>query len=213
MYKKLIFSFLFFSIFLFSCATQNEMEVKTIQIGPQTATCDAGVMVKECLQVKWTEEQRDWELFYNNIIDFEYEPGYLYTLVVKIEEIENPPADASSLRYHLVEQLDKQAICPKHLSKEEVISLLKAEGLILQPKEVSEEEIAKTPSYQPKATFLAEECRWIVKSSTYGPVTYEGDCANTNGCTPELILSIEVHAQTGEVIGGQEERKLHPNYE
>lgn len=204
---------MFCSLFLFSCATQSEMEEKTIIIGPETSICDVGAMKKECLQVKWTEDQSEWELFYNDITDFEYESGYLYTLVVKVEEIENPPADASSLRYHLVEQLDRQAICPKHLTKEEVISLLKSDGLILKPRDVSEEEIARTPSYQPKARFLAEECLWIIKSSTYGPVTYEGDCANTNGCTPELILSVEVHAQTGEVLGGQEERKLHPNYE
>lgn len=212
-YKSFLFPIILCYIFLSSCAIQKNNMVKTIYIGPETLSCSAGVMQKECLQVKWSKEQKEWEFFYHDIADFDYELGYIYTLSVEVNEVENPPADASSLSYRLVKLLDKKAVCTSHLSKEEVLSKLKTEGLLLQPKGISEEEIARTPSYQPKATFYAEQCIWEVKSSTYEPVTYEGNCAATNGCTPEIILTLEVHAKTGEILNKQEERKLHPNYE
>nr|WP_317207113.1 DUF4377 domain-containing protein [Chryseobacterium arthrosphaerae] len=58
------------------------------------------------MQVK--EKASDsWENFYSNIEGFTYEPGYEYVLKVKTEKIANPPADASSIKYTLVEQVSK----------------------------------------------------------------------------------------------------------
>src|SRR5699024_386118 len=131
-------SFLLFSIlpllFLTSCAPKNstdmnqtmnkDIEKQIIIIGPETVTCDAGVMKKQCLQVKWKEDQEDWELFYNNIIGFEYETGYIYKLLVEVKQIKNPPADASSLAYRLIKELDKKELQSDNLTKEEVILIL-----------------------------------------------------------------------------------------
>ncbi|MGB8666505.1 MAG: DUF4377 domain-containing protein, partial [Serratia inhibens] len=39
-----------------------------------------------------------------------FEPGYRYRLKVKVTQAENVPADASSLRYTLVEQLEKKKV-------------------------------------------------------------------------------------------------------
>lgn len=59
-----------------------------------------------CLQVK--ENPADnWSFFYSGIEGFDYEPGYEYVLKVKTEEIENPPADGSSTRFILQEQVSK----------------------------------------------------------------------------------------------------------
>ena len=37
-----------------------------------------------------------YQLFYGTIDGFEYEEGYEYELVVHVEQVENPPADAST---------------------------------------------------------------------------------------------------------------------
>ena len=53
----------------------------------------------------------NWEYFYyvDSIEGFTYEPGYVYSLIVKKTEIENPPADGSSIRYELVRVVSKEA--------------------------------------------------------------------------------------------------------
>lgn len=208
---------LFFSFILNSCVIQkspNKQDKKQIIIlGPETMTCDAGVMLKKCYQVKWTEEQENWELFYNEIHGFTFEPGYLYKLLVSIESIPNPPVDASSLKYRLIKTLEKEEVCENSISESEVLQFLKDNDLLLYPKGVSESEIALTPSYQPKLTFNAATCLWTVVSRTYESATQEGDCANTNGCTPEIRLTVEVNAQTKEIVTQKEQRILHPNYE
>jgi len=49
----------------------------------------------------------EWQNFYDQIEGFEWEPGYTYELRVAVHQVENPPADASSLRYELIEVVDK----------------------------------------------------------------------------------------------------------
>ena len=44
----------------------------------------------------------NWNRFYNGIAGFDYVPGKIYDLSVKVEKIKNPPADGSSLRYTLI---------------------------------------------------------------------------------------------------------------
>lgn len=208
---------LFCSFILNSCVIQKPTNIQdkkqVLIIGPETKTCDAGVMLKDCYQVKWTEDQKDWEYFYNEIEGFTFELGYLYKLLVSVETISNPPADASSLKYKLIRVLEKEGVCESSISKLEILQFLKEKDLLLYPKGVSESEIARIPSYQPKATYNATTCSWTVVSRTYDSVTHEGDCANTNGCTPEIRLTVKVNAQTKEIVNQKEERILHPNYE
>ena len=201
-------------IFLSSCVIQKPMNNKQIIIlGPKKVTCDAEIMQKECYQVKWTEDQDDWEYIYNEIEGFTYEPGYVYKLFVSKKVIDNPPTDASSLQFSLIRVLEKEAVCKNPVTKAEVLKLLKQKDLLLFPKGVSKSEIAKTPSYQPKATFDFTNCIWTVSSSSYEPVTYDGNCANTNGCTPEIRLTVKVNAKTLAIIDQKKKRILHPNYE
>jgi heat shock protein HslJ len=60
----------------------------------------------ECYQVK-EDPDAEWQLFYDQIEGFEWEPGYTYELRVAVHQVENPPADASSLSYELIEVVDK----------------------------------------------------------------------------------------------------------
>ena len=79
---------------------------KTLIIGAETLDCSSGAGRMKCMQVKENTSD-NWTNFYSNIEGFTYEPGYEYVLKVKTEKIANPPADASSIKYTLVEQVSK----------------------------------------------------------------------------------------------------------
>src|SRR5690606_5447436 len=52
----------------------------------------------------------NWTKFYTNIEGFDYVPGKIYNLSVMIEQINNPPADGSSLKYTLLEVTSTQEV-------------------------------------------------------------------------------------------------------
>lgn len=83
----------------------DSVGVKTLYVDSKLVDC-VGVEARKCLRVRETPEQA-WELFYDEIHGFTFEPGYVYTLRVSVEAVDNPPADASSLRYELIEVIDK----------------------------------------------------------------------------------------------------------
>ena len=74
-------------------------------IGPERVECE-GVAPMMCLQVAESEDG-DYQLFYDTIEGFDYEGGTSYVIDVSITEVENPPADASSLQYTLVEIVEE----------------------------------------------------------------------------------------------------------
>lgn len=90
---------------LFSCATtkQPSQSTKTLTIGSQKVDC-TGVGPQKCLQVKENESE-EWTNFYGSIEGFDYKEGNVYQIEVAVTEVENPPADASSLNYKLVKIL------------------------------------------------------------------------------------------------------------
>ena len=73
-----------------------------------TVQCE-GVAPMTCLQVQESEspEPGKWGNFYSRIEGFTFEAGYLYKLRVRKEMLEDVPADASSIRYVLVDVLEK----------------------------------------------------------------------------------------------------------
>jgi len=52
-------------------------------------------------------DNQKWENFYSPIEGFNFEEGYLKKIEVKEEKVENVPADASSIKYVLVKELEK----------------------------------------------------------------------------------------------------------
>lgn len=52
----------------------------------------------------------NWTKFYSTIEGFDYQPGTIYNLSVKAEPIDNPPADASSIKYTLLEIQSTQEV-------------------------------------------------------------------------------------------------------
>jgi heat shock protein HslJ len=101
-------------LLLFACSPESDkMMTGTIQtywINSLKVPC-TGVGPQSCLQVKkgTDPEAEDWQLFYDSIEGFAYEPGYRYEL--RVREIEKPanqtPADASSISYTLEEMVSK----------------------------------------------------------------------------------------------------------
>ncbi|MFT4973255.1 MAG: heat shock protein HslJ [Paraglaciecola sp.] len=90
---------------LLSCATQNnnttEKKSETLWVNSLIVPCTR-VAPMNCLQVQKGKTLKDngWEFFYDNIKGFDYQAGYIYKLLVNIEELKpgNIPADASSLK-------------------------------------------------------------------------------------------------------------------
>jgi heat shock protein HslJ len=110
------------AILLSACAVspasnQPPAVEKTVFVGPQLVDC-TGVAPQKCLQVK--ENQADeYSLFYGAIEGFDFQEGNEYTLVVREEQVENPPADASNVRWILVKELSKTpvSVAPAELSQ------------------------------------------------------------------------------------------------
>ncbi|MCA9980784.1 MAG: META domain-containing protein, partial [Anaerolineales bacterium] len=78
---------------------------KTIFVGSERVEC-VGVAPQECYLVKENPED-EYTFFYGEIEGFEFEAGYEYELLVEEIEVEDPPADASSLRWVLVAEVSK----------------------------------------------------------------------------------------------------------
>jgi len=72
--------------------------------------CPAGAGKMKCLNVHRGEDldNAGWENFYAAIENFEFEEGYLKKIKVKEQKKKNVPADASSIRYIMVKELDQQ---------------------------------------------------------------------------------------------------------
>ncbi|OAT20255.1 DUF4377 domain-containing protein [Proteus myxofaciens] len=85
--------------------TMND-KTKTLLVDSQLYDC-VGVAPMKCMKVKELPSG-EWSLFYQKIEGFDYKSGTEYTLKVKVTDVENVPADASSIKYTLVEVLDKK---------------------------------------------------------------------------------------------------------
>lgn len=71
-----------------------------------------GVAPTQCLQVHGDEQPfGDWRLLYGDIAGFEYQPGNLYRVKVRVTEVpaDQLPADVSSLRFELLEIIEQRS--------------------------------------------------------------------------------------------------------
>lgn len=88
-------------------AAASEPSEKSLYVGPQLVDC-VGVAPQKCMLVK-EDPQGEYEYFYGEIEGFVYEEGYTYELRVLVEPVANAPADASNLKYTLIEVISKDA--------------------------------------------------------------------------------------------------------
>jgi hypothetical protein len=78
-----------------------------LYVAPERAPC-VGVFEIEiaCLQVREVPD-RPWQLFYDDIEGFAWEPGFTWRIQVAWTEVSPVPADGSSRRYRLVRVLSR----------------------------------------------------------------------------------------------------------
>ena len=93
-----------------STETAPDAEIVTLYVGPEKVDC-VGVAPQECLLVRDSPDD-EYEFFYSQINGFDYEPGYEYELLVQKTPVENPPADASSIKWTLIEVVSKTPVTP-----------------------------------------------------------------------------------------------------
>jgi len=54
-----------------------------------------------------------WEMTYEYISGFNFEPGYIYNLRVKKQKVKHPPMDAPDIRITVIKILSKEKVEPK----------------------------------------------------------------------------------------------------
>jgi hypothetical protein len=86
-------------------ACSSGTDTTRLWIGPELVECE-GVAPMMCMQVAESADA-EYQYFYDEIAGFDYQEGTSYVIDVEITEIEDPPADASSLRYTLVEIVEE----------------------------------------------------------------------------------------------------------
>lgn len=108
--KKFFYIILFFSLAACGVSEETTLETVTLRVNSYTVQC-TGEMEGECLLVQEGDAigSEDWEYFYyrDSIEGFEYEPGFVYDLLVRKIPVKDPPMDAPSVRYELVRVLSK----------------------------------------------------------------------------------------------------------
>ena len=81
---------------------------KQIYVGPILVECE-GTAPQLCMLVKENVNE-PYTLFYDQIEGFTHEPGYVYTLYVALEPIDDPPADGPSVRTVHLQTPNKQSV-------------------------------------------------------------------------------------------------------
>ncbi len=89
-----------------SLITPDKENVEIITIGPYTQTCQ-GFIEQQCY-LEFNEESQEWHFFYESIQGFDFEPGYIYRLKVRLEDRGTEIQDVGRYAYHLVEVLSKE---------------------------------------------------------------------------------------------------------
>ena len=90
-----------------SCESNGNEQ--TLWVNSAKVDC-VGVGPMQCFQIR-SNENEPWTNLYQDILGFDFEPGYIYQLKVAIDTLATAtlPADKSSLEYRLVDVLSKQA--------------------------------------------------------------------------------------------------------
>lgn len=92
---------------LASCVRPWMSSAVTLQVAPKRRQC-TGMIEMQCLQVRELipgQVPQKWMPFWGEIAGFKHAHGQRYTLRVRKDKIENPPADGPNTRYTLLKLL------------------------------------------------------------------------------------------------------------
>ncbi len=95
----------------FSCEKEEATEI-VLRIKNTKVNCSGYEGQTECYLVQQGSliGTEDWEYFYEQIEGFEYSAGYIYELLVKKIEVDDPPTDAPNVKYFLLKRLSKERV-------------------------------------------------------------------------------------------------------
>lgn len=98
---------------LFSCSKDDNVQPQTVDMRInhyQNTGIGEGLFLTLMVQEGNNIGSDNWFKFYNTIEGFDYQPGYIYDIKVVVEQVDNPPADGSSLKYTLQEKKSTQEV-------------------------------------------------------------------------------------------------------
>ena len=83
----------------------GEEHTEVLTLGPYTKRCQ-GFVEQDCF-MEYNEEAGRWHFFYDGIEGFDFEPGYIYILEVRLEDRGTEIQDVGRYSYHLIKIVDK----------------------------------------------------------------------------------------------------------
>ena len=86
---------------------EPEEQIKIITVGPYTQRCHGAFFEQDCLMVREADSD-DWGFFFEGIAGFDFEPGFIYTLEVRLEDRGPYIQDVGRYAYHLVKIIEKR---------------------------------------------------------------------------------------------------------
>lgn len=86
---------------------EPEEQTEIIIVGPYTQRCHGAFFEQDCLMVR-EEDSDDWGFFFEGIEGFDFEPGFIYTLEVRLEDRGPYIQDVGRYAYHLVKIIEKR---------------------------------------------------------------------------------------------------------
>ncbi|WP_268033838.1 DUF4377 domain-containing protein [Algoriphagus sp. PAP.12] len=95
---------------IFSCEPVEQEQTEIWWINSAKVEC-VGVGPMQCLQIQKNQDidPTKWQMFYDKIEGFDYQPGNIYQIEVKVGDKEEPiPADASSKTYKLLKVMSEE---------------------------------------------------------------------------------------------------------
>ena len=103
-------------LFLSACSVENplsslvgeEEHIEIIMIGPYTERCQ-GFIEQDCF-LEYNAASGQWEFFYESIQGFDFEPGFIYTLEVRLEDRGPDIQEVGQYAYHLVKVIEKKKV-------------------------------------------------------------------------------------------------------
>ena len=102
---KQMLGFSVFALLIPACQVTNADAEKIILVDKTMVDCQ-GVAPQKCMKIREPGSDQ-WTLFYSQIEGFNHLAGYDYKLLIRTYDIDNPPADASSIGYQLVKVIEK----------------------------------------------------------------------------------------------------------
>ena len=95
---------IFALLFLFAC---GEEDTEIITLGPYKKRCYGAHGERDCLMI-YEGGSRGWEFFFDGVEGFDFEPGFIYTLEIRLEDLGPYIQDAGPYAYHLLKIIEKK---------------------------------------------------------------------------------------------------------